>query len=83
MFFKVLLIWQLAANYKNTLFVYSFIEIFSSNQQKMERIFDAKTGEFALGFGLDNRDSGLAIYKRGAGNLVSARRRALNSFLLI
>lgn len=57
--------WPLAVNYKETPFVRSSLEIYNCNIGNTEHIFDAKTGKFAPGFGLDNRDSGFAIYKAG------------------
>ena len=60
--------WPLAANYKETPFVRAPVEIYNYNTGNMMRIFDAKTGKFLAGFGLDNFDSGFAIYKGpGAG----------------
>lgn len=71
----------LADNYKETPFVRASLEIFNYNTRNMERLFDAKTGKFAPGFGRDNIHSGFAIYVGcrvvlpGAGRGVAAAMR--------
>lgn len=73
--------WLLADNYKDTPFIRTPAEIYNVKSGNMERIFDAKTGEFLPGFGLDDPDSGFGIYKgeREVG-MSSARGRTRVSF---
>ena len=59
--------WPLADDYKASLFIRTQAEIYNYTTGTMERIFDGRTGKFPAGFGVDDSDSGFAIYKgRGA-----------------